>query len=265
MPKLTRDGVEINYQTFGQQGFWVTLVNGHTRSSSDFKLFSKRLVDEGFRVLCFDNRGSGQTIEIKEFTLNDMVEDVIALWQHLDIGKTHLLGISMGGVISQYLAFRVPEKLASLCLVSTYSDLSELSGQDQGWSEDVEDLRSKMKAYFSQKFLQQNRLLFDSMIKQMHKSIGEGDFVKRANAQRKAMKQNPSEEVSLSQLKTPTMIFHGDLDKVINPKAAKNLHDKIPHSHLKLYEGIGHLILAENAKEFYGDVVSFFRDQAIDQ
>ena len=41
----------IYFESHGDNGDWVTLVNGHTRTIRDFKMFSKKLVQNGFRVL----------------------------------------------------------------------------------------------------------------------------------------------------------------------------------------------------------------------
>lgn len=105
--------------------------------------FCGQLCDAGFRVIRFDHRDTGlsakmhgmraagsvyrrvgrylagRTSEVP-YTLIDMTDDVVALLDHLDVGRAHVVGASMGGMIAQILAAEHPERVASLgILMST--------------------------------------------------------------------------------------------------------------------------------------------------
>ena len=82
----------IYYETHGESGDWVTLINGHTRTVRDFKMFTKKLIASGFRVLVADNRGAGETETSFPFTLEDIAEDIHDIWEELNIDKSHVLG-----------------------------------------------------------------------------------------------------------------------------------------------------------------------------
>ena len=129
MAFLSADSAEIYYETYGETGDWITFANGFTRSSSDFFTIAKQLSQSGFRILLFDNRGSGQTKSYLDFTLEEMVRDIKDLWGHLEIKTSHLLGISMGGMISLLLSSKFPEKIDKLCLVSIWQ--SKKAGKSQ--------------------------------------------------------------------------------------------------------------------------------------
>ena len=105
--------------------------------------FCKSLIDQGFRVIRFDNRDIGLSSKIREkrkrlntmklmgrfimglgndgapYTLYDMAEDVSMLIDQLGLEKTYLLGASMGGMISQIVAAKYPEKVEKIGLLFT--------------------------------------------------------------------------------------------------------------------------------------------------
>ena len=58
-----QNNVSIYYETYGQQGPWLTFVNGYLRSHKDFRAIAKKISTKNIRVLIFDNRGSGKTYE----------------------------------------------------------------------------------------------------------------------------------------------------------------------------------------------------------
>jgi pimeloyl-ACP methyl ester carboxylesterase len=96
----------------------------------------KTLTDAGFRVVRFDNRDIGLTSKLHgkrapnpivqtaarligisgmaPYTLHDMVADTVGLMDALKIKKAHLVGVSMGGMISQLFAGKHPDRVASL-------------------------------------------------------------------------------------------------------------------------------------------------------
>ena len=101
MSTLICDGAEIYYEEVNPNSSnVVTLVNGHTRTSSDFRMMARILGEAGLRVLALDNRGAGKTKVSRPFSIDDFCNDVVALWDALKIQSSSLLGISMGGFIS---------------------------------------------------------------------------------------------------------------------------------------------------------------------
>ena len=75
-------------------------------------------------VCAMDNRGtgySGHPSGQARWTTKRMAEDALAVLDDLGWKKVHVIGISMGGMIAQELALAVPERVASLALLATYS------------------------------------------------------------------------------------------------------------------------------------------------
>jgi len=81
------------------------------------------LVAAGFRVVRFDHRDTGLSSRSgpggAAYTVEDMAGDVLAVMDALGLGRAHLAGLSLGGLIGQVLALQVPERLASLTLIGS--------------------------------------------------------------------------------------------------------------------------------------------------
>ncbi|KAJ1307475.1 hypothetical protein OPQ81_001574 [Rhizoctonia solani] len=78
---------------------------------------------EKYSILVFDNRGVGHSDAPRgPYTTSGMAEDVIILLEHIgwtEERQLHVVGISMGGMVAQELATRIPRRIASLVLAVT--------------------------------------------------------------------------------------------------------------------------------------------------
>lgn len=257
MPILHQHEISLYYETFGASGPWLTLVNGHTRSSRDFRLLAKTFVEKSYRVLTLDNRGSGQTTESGPFTLNEMMQDVVRLWDELKITQSHLVGISMGGMISQRLAATYPLRVAKLVLVSTAAHAGHLASLSfESWGQDPESVLSRLKRYVSDGYYERNKLLMQAMAKQILAAIQHDNFEARAAAQHEAIAELDNRPL-LGRIQAPTLIIHGTDDRVIPSTAAEELANAIPNAELQLLAGRGHLLLAEDSKGLGQTIVEF--------
>lgn len=261
MPYLEREETSIYYQTHTEKcsndSSWVTLINGHGRTHSDFKQFIRSLNQAGYRCLSLDNRGVGNTKIHKEFSLHDIADDIVRLWQQLNIEQSHILGISMGGVIAQLIAIKYEEKLSSLTLVSTTNSKTWISKiSDEPWGADLESIVSKLNHYFAPSFSEKNKLLISAMAKGIKNNIDNPDLMRGMQLQRNAINKI-AENAYLSLFKRPMLIIHGSDDKIIRINAARDIKNNNPKAELIELQHVGHLILAEAAKTLYESYIKF--------
>jgi 3-oxoadipate enol-lactonase len=260
MPILETNGAKIYYETHGAGGHWVTLINGHTRSSTDFRMMSRILVESGlFSVLLLDNRGAGRSESEGPFSIYDMCHDVQRLWDYLGIATSSILGISMGGFIAQGLAISWPDRVKKLILVSTSSEERFIRQTGGAWVSEGTLLEDKMRSYFAPGFVERNPLLFSAMINQIRQAIESGKFKKNSDLQRHALR-GASWTERLHEIICPTLVVHGEMDQVVEVKGAELLIQTIPGSRKCLLPNAGHLLLAEAPKELYRVVVDFLSD-----
>ena len=144
MPQITANGLGFEYESLGNaQDPAVLLVMGLGVQMILWPdALCEMLVAKGFRVVRFDNRDIGLSAKLDHlgvpnitlaalkfalhlplkapYYIEDMAADTEALMGALGIGRAHVVGASMGGMIAQNLAVRAPGKVASLVsLMST--------------------------------------------------------------------------------------------------------------------------------------------------
>ncbi len=258
MPFLKVANANIFFDSLGENS-WpaVFLVNGHTRSSADFRMLSRFLKELQIRTVMIDNRGSGRTEFETEFSLEDLKSDVVAVADYLEIDVFSVLGISMGGFIALNIALTAPKRVKKLILISTTASRKWFIKQTLNWSEDAVEVREKLATYFAPDFPLRNAALFDSMVKQTQNAIISGRYLQNAKAQRAAVDYVQDLEADLNSISCETLIIHGQMDQIIATGAAEKMHEGISGSIMKIYPAIGHLILAESPRRLYDDVALF--------
>lgn len=139
MPRADVNGIEIEYEEDGA-GPPILFVMGLAGQLVDWPDgFIEMFSDAGFRAIRFDNRDIGLSTQTDwappsrrksalsamtrraatsvGYTMEDMADDAAGLLDALEISAAHIVGMSMGGMISQELAIRHPDRVLSLCSV----------------------------------------------------------------------------------------------------------------------------------------------------
>lgn len=191
------------------------------------------------------------------YTIRDMAHDQVLALQDLGIEQTALLGVSQGGMISQYIAIDHPEMVKKLILAVTapYANnvVREAVSCWIGMAERGDhkalmvDTAEKM---YSEKYLRKNRKYFP-LIAGFTKPSAYDRFLKNAYA---ILGFDARDE--LSKISSPTLIIAGDDDNTVGNDAPYEMNEKIVNSELYIYEGLGHGVF-EEAKDFYDKVLAF--------
>jgi pimeloyl-ACP methyl ester carboxylesterase len=117
MQKFNSAGVEIAFSDEGQ-GAPVLLIHGfasNARVNWQATGWVKTLVGAGYRVICIDNRGHGESEKLYDSALYSapiMADDAARLLSHLNIPKAAVMGYSMGARVSAFLTMQHPEKVS---------------------------------------------------------------------------------------------------------------------------------------------------------
>lgn len=270
-----KDNLEIYYRDYGPlDGKPVLLVMGLGGQLTFWPPYMiKRLQDSGYRPIAYDNRDMGLStrfesnptflsnylkyylnIPIKsEYKLDDMANDAVMLIDYLNIKKSHVIGMSMGGMISQILVANYPERFHSYTqIASMVSTPNPTNGpsfkvirllQERAFKNATKEERidravrlvstigMKGYNYNTEEFKDEVGQSIDrskddtGFIRQMAAILGTRDRIKKVN-----------------NIKIPTLIIHGDIDPLVKPKNAFHSHKLIPNSKLLMIENMGHLI-----------------------
>jgi len=100
---------------------WVVMAHSLAGDAGQWQAVAEGLAGD-FHVLRYDLRGHGQSrAPAGDWSFADLLADLIALLDALQIDRAHFVGISLGGMLGQHLALGAPERLDKLVLVSTTS------------------------------------------------------------------------------------------------------------------------------------------------
>ena len=127
------NGVLIYTKTLGQ-GTPLVIVHGGPGASHDYLLPYLLPLARNHQLVFIDERGSGRSQKLedaKQYTVENMVEDVEAVRQSLGLGRIDLLGHSYGGVLAQAYAFKYQANLEHLVLCSTFHSTRALNAMFQ--------------------------------------------------------------------------------------------------------------------------------------
>jgi len=118
--KIKTNGINIHYEISGS-GPCVTLAHS---LATDLTLWDElvAVLEPHFTVLRHDARGHGRSSAPEgSYDFPTLVGDLVGLLDALRIGRTHFVGLSMGGMIGQHLALKAPDRIDRLVLADTTS------------------------------------------------------------------------------------------------------------------------------------------------
>ena len=270
-----KDNLEIYYRDYGPvDGTPVLLVMGLGGQLTFWPPYMiKRLQDSGYRPIAYDNRDMGFStrfesnptflsnylkyylnIPIKsEYKLDDMANDAVMLIDYLNIDKSHVIGMSMGGMISQILVANYPERFHSYTqIASMVSTPNPTNGpsfkvirllQERAFKnatkEERIDRAVRLVSTIGMKGYNYNTEEFkDEVGQSIDRSKDDTGFIR----QMAAILGTRDRIQKVNNIKIPTLIIHGDIDPLVKPKNAFHSHKLIPNSKLLMIENMGHLI-----------------------
>jgi proline iminopeptidase len=293
-------GVMIYYKTFGK-GKPLVVVHGGPGASHDYFLPYLLPLARKNRLIFIDERGSGrsQILEnISDYTVENMVEDVEAVRQELELGKISLLGHSYGGVLAQAYALKYQENLSHLILCSTFHSTKKMNevfklmvekmtpelrlriekmekaglyGHGKGYEKNRYSSEYMTAAwgegYFP--YLYQNHpdpnydpVANGNMAWDLYREMwgSNGEFIIDGNL--KSVEYTDQ----LSSILTPTLITVGDNDEC-DPSLSKEMNEKITGSKLVIFPKSGHMTFVDQPSLFISAVNEFLhskKDQDVD-
>ena len=286
----TNQEIKIAYRDHGpENGIPILLVTGLGAQLTLWPDFLIRdLQKNNYRPIAFDNRDVGlstrftsqpsQTLNYlkyfmfipinSEYSIQDMASDGVAVLDHLNIESAHILGMSMGGMISQVLVAQHPERVKSFTMISsTASTPNPFNGpkfkvtqqllKRSAAKDDIEgriDQSIKLfeligtpgKDYDTPQFRQNMRAYIE-------RGGDDGGFLR----QMAAIIGSKNRKELLKSINTQTLIIHGDIDPLIKVKNAYSAHKLIQSSHLVVVEDMGHLLDEESYAKFQNQFIEF--------
>jgi pimeloyl-ACP methyl ester carboxylesterase len=246
MPSIDAAGTELYYERAGE-GESLLLIQG---MSATHLTWGHPFLDElerSFDCVVFDNRGMGLSGRAElPFTIADMAGDTAALLDALGIETAHAVGISMGGMIAQELALAHPERIRTLTIGASYC------GGPDGSLMAPEDLQMLSTAYASGEPEQVFRAMWEINLSPSFRADDSrfAAFAEMGSAlpapqpvvlqQMRACGAHDTHE-RLDQIELPTLVIHGDADRLLGYDNGREIAALIPGSRLATLAGVGHM------------------------
>lgn len=128
------DGV-LNYQLEGPEHAPVLVLSNSLGTNLHMWDTQMPLWTEHFRVLRYDTRGHGDSLVTEgPYSIEQLGRDVLALLDALQIERAHFCGLSMGGLIGQWLGINAGERLQRLVVCNTAAKI----GSPETWNPRIE-------------------------------------------------------------------------------------------------------------------------------
>jgi pimeloyl-ACP methyl ester carboxylesterase len=272
MATVENQGVSLYYETHGagEPLFLIMGLGGNVH----FWDFQIPALAERYRVVAFDNRGAGRSGKpAGPYTMQQLADDALVVMDAAGLGRAHVLGISMGGMIAQDLVLRHPERVASLVLACTFARPDEstrtmnLMASSQlgvpsttaGSAAAMPALDPKqlfkfmMSLILTPEFIQREKQWLRSLLE---KAQAYGFSVEAFLGQVAAVMNHDAAE-RLKELRVPTLVITGSADVLVPPHHSDELARLIPGAELLRIEGGTHGFNVERKDEFNRAVLEF--------
>lgn len=225
----------------------ITLVGGFSRTHRDFVLWQKKWHKLGYGVLIYDSRGSGNSHASGTFPFTQHLTDLLTLWSHLGIHRSHLMGFSMGGLITQHMAINHGTRLASITLISSFSCATMVRSLEVGST--MYPWHPPHK-YLSPGFAAKYPAMVQAFAKQIDNKSHQMDQIMH---QHEALISAPAAK-DHHKISVPTLVIHGARDAIVPVKYAHQIAAAIKGSTVKIYHDCGHLPLMEAGSQLWRDI-----------
>jgi len=259
----TRVGdIDIEYYIEGS-GPTLLMVMGMGGQASSWGQPFLSLLQRRFTTIRFSNRGTGRSSQSQEVTtISGMADDAGGLLQALDIESTHVLGISMGGMISQELVLNHPQLVQGVVLGCTLCGPAHSLPVPPETAARFAALNSmtreeKIKQFWAMtvtlEFERDHNDFLDNIVKtELESPTPEATMLRQMGA---AMTFDTYDR--LPQVKSPTLILHGDRDMLVVPGNGDILNERIPGSRVVTITNAGHCFFWEQPEQSAKAVIEF--------
>ena len=281
------NGVKIFYRDYGpKDADPILLVHGLGAQLVHWpEHLINFLLDNNLRPITFDNRDAGLSSRFKkkpsivlgylryffrlpiksEYTLNDMAKDGIDVLDHLDISKAHILGTSMGGMISQIICAKYPNRVNTFTLIAS---TASIPGPFNGATKEVREMMVSRSQSTNPTMdeVYQRELKWVGLIGMQGKNIDTPKFredtINNFNRikdvkdgygyarQLTAILSSKNRIKKVKSIKAKTLLIHGKYDPVLNVKNSYFMNKLIANSELIVIPNMRHLIEEEILDQF---------------
>jgi pimeloyl-ACP methyl ester carboxylesterase len=262
MPYVDNSGVKIYWEEQGVGDPLLLIMGlGYTHDMWNRTL---PVVSQRYRTISFDNRGVGRSgVPPGPYPIPVMAADAAAVMDAAGVERAHVFGISMGGMIAQEFALQYPDRVRSLILGCTSHGGPEavaagaevISTLMARGIMSAEDGIRAMIPFIYDPSTPRERIEEDLEIRRRTFPTAEGYF-----AQVQGIMAFNSRS-RLSQLKVPTLVMHGESDRLVPPENGRRIAHLIDGAKLVMIPCASHIFPTDQPEVSHQAILSFLAEQ----
>jgi len=240
------------------------------------------LLGEGYRVVRFDNRGTGLSdwdtsgTGSHPYSLLDMASDGVAVLDALGIERAHIVGASMGGMIAQEFAAAFPDRTASLTAIMSSGHIEDpaLPGMSRRTTKALVKTKmryglfgaetNRVRLHLANRMILMGGADYELDVREVAESVlynlrkRRGYNVRATIEHQTAVRLSGSRYAALADLRVPTLIIHGKDDPLVPIAHGRRLVDAIPGASGLWLDNMGHDIPEHLAGTLAREMVRHF-------
>jgi 3-oxoadipate enol-lactonase len=256
MPVINADGCPINVEVEGPQGAPVLMLSNSLGTT--LQMWDEQVAPftQHFRLVRYDRRGHGKSgVPKGPYTMERLGRDVLAVLDGLGIKTINWCGLSMGGMVGQWLGANAPERVERLVLTNTSSFFPDKNG----WNERLKLVQEKgvadfaapnMARWFTKGFLEREPKKVAGIQAMFAATPLEGYLACGA-----AVRDMDQRDL-LPRIKAPTLVIAGKHDGATPPEANEYIANHIPGAKFALVDA-AHLSNVEQSDAYTKAVLGF--------
>jgi pimeloyl-ACP methyl ester carboxylesterase len=276
------NGLTIEYEVTGEGPPLLLVMGLGAQLIAWPQEFVDRLASRGYMVIRHDNRDIGLSSLIdapapsvrrmilavlwprfakSTYTIDDMADDAVGLLDHLDVGPTHIVGASMGGMIVQAMAIRHPRRVASLVSIMSNTGDRKNGRAKRSVLLKLPRTMAKTPEEAVEKGLEAFRLTAGSQFDEeavrvmIKESLERSYRPEGAARQTMAIAASPDRTWELGRVRVPTVVVHGLADPLVQPSGAMATTRAIPGAKLVMYPDMGHDLPRQRWDDIIAEIV----------
>lgn len=272
MTQIQSGKVLLEYDTFGDSaGRPLLLIMGLGAQMIAWREeFCELLADAGHYVIRFDNRDCGlsekfghlgipNALEVQAayahgeavsvpYSLSDMAEDAFALLDALGMERAHVCGASMGGMIAQTMAILNEARLLSLISIMSATGNPEMVMSEPEAFAAILSPPGKTRDEAIKRSVEVGEIIgspelldpYDERVLRAARAIDRSFYPEGVSRQMSAVAASGNRRPALQALSLPTLVIHGEKDRLVLPACGRDTHEAISGSRLLMVDGMGH-------------------------
>ena len=256
LPTLVLKDLSLYYEFYPLRDKPVLVLSNSLGTGIELWRDQVEAFRDNLSVLVYDARGQGNSsVSAGPYTIGQMGGDVLALLDALELPRVHFCGISMGGLVGQWLAVYAPTRLHKLVLSNTAAKI----GTEANWNQRIATVQQHgieaivsivMKGWFTKSFSRDHPDVRAKMKSILCANTRDG-YVACCAAVRDADFRKAVQAIT-----TPTLVIYGDEDHSTSPDEARFLFNHIPGARALELQA-AHISNIEAASAFTQGVLQF--------